>query len=164
MLTGEICKHFQIGINSLHKGRDAGLVVLRTHSTAMSIARLRKPRDIAHKTALGTYRAKCAFRFNLKDYPDEFDFSLIENHGWYRPLNRGNNLLGISRDHAVSVRYGFDNDLPADMLAHPANCTLMKHSENASKGKGNLFSYKELLVRINKWNAKYKDPVILHHF
>ena len=59
----------------------------------------------AQRPALTNYRADCAFAFNLKDYPEEFDFSLVEQHGWYSAANRGNNLTGVSRDHMVSVRY-----------------------------------------------------------
>ena len=38
------------------------------------------------------YRSKCDFTFNLKDFEDDFDFSLIQEHGWYSPSNKGNNL------------------------------------------------------------------------
>jgi hypothetical protein len=109
------------------------------------------------RTALENYRADCAFKFNLSDFPDEFDFALIETHGWYKPKNRGNNLFGVSRDHAVSVRYGFDNNLPAEHLAHPANCVLMRHGENVSKYTSNSMSYDDLLDRITKWDIKYKQ-------
>jgi hypothetical protein len=45
------------------------------------------------------YRLDSNFNFNLSDYPDEFDFSLIEKYGWYSPTNKKNNLNGVSRDH-----------------------------------------------------------------
>jgi len=109
------------------------------------------------RSALKNYRADCAFKFNLADYPDEFDFMLIEQYGWYKAKNRGNNLQGVSRDHMVSVRYGFDNNIPAEHLSHPANCKLIRHGENVSKGKKNSISYEELLEKIKTWNRKYKN-------
>lgn len=114
--------------------------------------------EIARKNrpALTNYRADCAFKFALNDYPAEFDFSLINEHGWYKPKNHGNNLTGVSRDHMVSVRYGFDNNLPAKHLSHPANCMLLQHGENSSKGKSISLTYEQLLVKIVEWDNKYK--------
>jgi len=109
----------------------------------------------ANRPALVNYRADCKFKFGLSDYPAEFDFALIEEHGWYKPKNRGDNLTGVSRDHMVSVRYGFDNNIPAEHLRHPANCRLLTHSKNVSKGINNSVTYDELLLRIAKWDLKY---------
>lgn len=108
------------------------------------------------RPALINYRADCAFKFNLNDYPKEFDFSLINEHGWYKPKNRGDNLTGVSRDHMVSVRYGFNNNIPSEHLAHPANCRLLQHGKNVSKGIKNSITYEELLIRIKQWDEKYK--------
>jgi hypothetical protein len=109
------------------------------------------------RPALTNYRADCAFKFNLKDYPDEFNFKLVEEYGWYKAKNRGDNLTGISRDHMISVRYGFDNDIPAEHLAHPANCRLIQHGKNVSKGTQNSISYQELLMKIDQWDKKYPN-------
>jgi len=119
------------------------------HVTKRKEARDRRP-------ALKNYRHDCSFKFNLADYPDEFDFTLVEQYGWYKAKNRGDNLTGISRDHLVSIRYGFDNNIPAEHLAHPANCTLLRHGENVSKGTKNSITYEQLLERIREWNTRYK--------
>jgi len=116
---------------------------------------IKKAEVESRRTPLQNYRANCAFKFSLKDYPDEFDFALIITHGWYKAKNRGNNQTGVSRDHAVSVRYGFDNNLPSEHLAHPANCILMQHNKNVSKGIKNTFSYEDLLIKIKEWDEKY---------
>jgi hypothetical protein len=34
------------------------------------------------------YKAETKFKFGLNDYPDEFDFTLIERYGWYSPSNK----------------------------------------------------------------------------
>lgn len=108
-----------------------------------------------NRKPLLNYRADCAFKFNLKDYPGEFDFALIENFGWYSAKNRGNNLTGISRDHMVSVKYGFDNGVDPAIIAHPANCKLMQHSHNSSKCDTCSITLDELLHRIKEWDSKY---------
>jgi hypothetical protein len=119
-----------------------------THVEKRKQAREKRP-------ALINYRKDCAFKFNLADYPVEFDFKLIEQYGWYSAKNRGNNLTGVSRDHLVSVRYGFDNNIPSEHLAHPANCALLRHGENVSKGIKNSITYEQLLKRIAEWDNKY---------
>jgi len=110
------------------------------------------------RSALVNYRADCAFRFNLSDYPEEFDFTLVEAYGWYKAKNNGDNPHGVSRDHMVSVRYGFDNHLPAEHIRHPANCRLILQSHNVSKGTKNFLTYDQLLSRIAEWDNKYNIP------
>ena len=102
-----------------------------------------------------TYRRRASFDFNLADYPEEFNFDLIEEHGWYSAANRGNNLNGVSRDHMVSVKFGYENNIDPNIIGHPANCRLMRHNDNVSKYEGCSITLKELKVRIQKWNNKY---------
>ena len=113
------------------------------------------PKEKKRSNVISDYRKDCAFKFNLAAYSAEFDFTLIEQHGWYKPKNKGDNLGGVSRDHLVSVRYGFDNNLPSEHLSHPANCALLRHGDNVSKGVKNSITYEELLERIKVWDTKY---------
>jgi len=101
------------------------------------------------------YRPLCEFSFNLSDYPDEFEFSLIEQYGWYKPKNRGDNLGGISRDHMYSVRDGFINKIDYNLIKHPANCKLMLHSKNNIKNNKSSITFDDLINRIKKWEIKY---------
>ena len=103
------------------------------------------------------YKHFTAFKFNLKNYPDEFDFQLIESHGWYKAKNRGDNLNGISRDHIISVAAGFKNMINPLILAHPANCQLLRHNDNVSKGKKSGLNIDELLDIIKAWNKKHNE-------
>lgn len=105
--------------------------------------------------SLSAYRHACKFKFSLKSFKDEFDFSLIEAHGWYSAANHGNNLNGVSRDHIVSVRFGFDNKIDPSIISHPANCQLLLHSENASKHKSCGMTIEQLLEKIRLWDLKY---------
>lgn len=108
-----------------------------------------------NKTDFQKYRVECSFKFSLNDFPNEFDFSLIDKYGWYKAKNKGDNLYGVSRDHMVSVRYGFDNNIDPRIISHPANCKLMKHNENVSKYIDCSISVDQLLNRIKEWDEKY---------
>ena len=105
--------------------------------------------------SLIAYRKRASFEFNLADYPEEFNFSLIEEYGWYSASNRGNNLNGVSRDHMVSVKFGYENNIDPNVISHPANCRLMRHNDNISKNKDCSITLEELKIRIEKWNNKY---------
>lgn len=111
--------------------------------------------DKIDKESLKYYRSRCAFQFALSDYPEEFDFSLVEKYGWYSAKNHGDNLEGVSRDHIVSVRYGFDNKIDPEIISHPANCRLLPHNQNVSKGADSGMTVEDLLVKIEAWNLKY---------
>jgi hypothetical protein len=110
-----------------------------------------------YKDLFKVYKYDTHFKFNLKDYPDEFDFSLIEVYGWYSPSNKKNNLGGVSRDHMLSVREGFELGIDPKLLSHPANCRLMIHNENISKNKNSSLTLYELLERIELFDKKYKN-------
>lgn len=102
------------------------------------------------------YKHACSFNFSVYKFPDEFELNLIEKHGWYKPRNRGDNLTGITRDHMLSRTFGFENNIPIEHIKHPANCQLLVHGDNISKGKKSSISYQELLQRIDRWDKKYK--------
>jgi hypothetical protein len=109
-----------------------------------------KPRKLDCKE-LRVYRWACRFAFNINNYPDKFDLNLIDMYGGYSAKNHGGNLNGVSRDHIISVRYGFDNNIDPNIIAHPANCELMVHGDNSSKGTKNGMTMDELLNRIQNW-------------
>ena len=119
--------------------------------------RIRYPNS-TNEYNLHDYRCACGFKFSLNSFPDEFDFNLIKEFGWYKAKNRGDNQQGISRDHKISIRYGFDNHIDPKIISHPANCQLLRHNDNVSKGKKNSISLEELLVLIEKWNKRYGVP------
>lgn len=104
------------------------------------------------------YKEDAKFTFGLGDYPDEFNFDLIIEYGWYVPSNsKKPNITGVSRDHMLSVREGFDMGIDPKLLSHPANCKLMIHGDNISKNKKSSITKEELLGRIGDWNNKYGD-------
>lgn len=152
---------FQKGRKAWNKGKTK-LSDQRIQSMALnaSITMMgRKPGNWnPNRENLRQYRTDCAFKFSVYDYAEEFDLLLIEQYGWYKAKNRGNNQNGVSRDHLISVKYGFENNLSPKMLAHPANCRLIRHSENVRKYSKNLISIEELQKRIFDWELKYGVP------
>lgn len=127
-------------------------------SAKYSLTHVRKRKEARLlRTPLANYRSDCAFKFSLNDYPEEFNFSLIEKYGWYKPKNKGDNPNGISRDHIVSVKYGFNNGINPEIISHPANCQLLRHNDNVSKYTSCTISIEELLEKIKLWNKKYSN-------
>ena len=109
------------------------------------------------KIQLRRYRQQCAFTFVLKEFPNEFDFSLIEKYGWYKAKNHGDNPNGVSRDHMYSVLDGFLNNIDPKLISHPANCRLIQQSQNASKRNKSCITLDQLKERIRIWNEKYSN-------
>ena len=101
------------------------------------------------------YRPLCSFDFNIFDYKNDFDFSLAKKYGWYSPTNKRNNLNGVSKDHIYSVKDGFINKIDHNIIKHPANCRIIKHTENSSKNSKSLITIDELLVKIKYWNESH---------
>jgi hypothetical protein len=101
------------------------------------------------------YYKNCQFKFGLTDFPTEFDFKLIEEYGWYNAKNHGDNLNGVSRDHMISVKFGFENNISAEIISHPANCKLLRHNDNVSKHSKCSITLDDLMLKITEWNIKY---------
>lgn len=106
------------------------------------------------------------FKFDLKLFNDEFDFSLIEKYGWYKAKNNGDNINGVSRDHRYSVKEGFRKLINPLLLSHPANCELIVNRENQSKSDKCSLTINELLKNINifelKYGKYYKDEIEIY--
>lgn len=115
----------------------------------------RRDYDRKRMTDKRIYESLSSFKFSLSDFPDEFDFNLIKEHGWYQASNRGDNLTGVSRDHMYSVKKGFENNIPPYYISHPANCKLLIHTENFKKLDFCSITLDELVERVNNWNEKY---------
>lgn len=101
------------------------------------------------------YRSQCAFQINVFNYPEEFDLDLIAKHGMYSAKNKEDNPNGITRDHMISVKYGFDNHIPPEIVRHPANCRLITHMENMKKNRRCILTIEQLSERIKSWDEKY---------
>lgn len=107
-----------------------------------------------HAKTFKEYQYACRFNFSINHYPDKFPNAseLIKTYGWYSTPGSNKsgirNVNGISRDHKVSVSYGFKNNIPPNIIRHPANCELLPHIENQKKRSKCSISLEQLLEDI----------------
>jgi len=151
----ELLKEFGLSSHAIIWAKDNGKIKMRTNSEGLKLAWANGKYKVSDKEGIERYRQLCEFKFSVKDYPEEFNLKLIQEHGWYQAANRGNNLNGVSRDHIISVKFGFENDIDPKLIAHPANCRLMRHTSNQKKNIYSNMSLEELKERIEQWDEKY---------
>lgn len=71
-------------------------------------------------------------------------------------------LPGINRrgvysfhiDHKISIKFGFDNNIPAEVISHPSNLWLIWHKDNMGKGS-RIFVDKDNSWILSRYNI---DP------
>lgn len=95
------------------------------------------------------YRKLCSFNKLTDD-----DFLKISGNEFLK-LSTSKNEYHL--DHMVSVNYGYENNIPPEHIAHPANCQILSRLDNISKSKNCSISYEELINRINLWNVETID-------
>lgn len=127
----------------------------KTKYCSQKCRRLAKLADIRDRSEFDLYYKLCRFTFKLSDYPGEFDFDLLKEHGMYKAKNRGDNPDGVSRDHMYSIMDGWKNKIDPEIISHPANCKLIPQRQNASKGRKSSITIDELMSRIRDWNIKH---------
>ena len=104
------------------------------------------------------YKAQCAFKFNVYDYPNMPGYNLLLEKGF---VNHVTNKDGAARDHIISKEYGWRNNIPPHIISHPANCQLISNMENVKKGADCYLSYEDLIQRIALWDATQDTSVVL---
>jgi hypothetical protein len=150
--TLDLRKKFKITPQAIKWAQNNGKLKTRNLSQASKI----RYAHIKTNPEYFSYRNQCRFRFNVYDYPQEFDLKLLKKYGLYSPTNRKNNLNGISRDHIYSVYDGYVNKIDPQILSHPANCRLIKQNENSKKHKKSEITLIALKKKIYIWDKKYK--------
>lgn len=94
------------------------------------------------------YRSDCRFLFNVYNYPNYFDLDLLEQYRWYHPIE---NPKGVSRDHIISINFGWNHGFDSKLISHPANCRLMLHIDNNKKKCRSDIAIKELNELVQNW-------------
>lgn len=130
-------------------------VTKKKYQKCCSVSCAAKNRYKVNRTLKTEYKRSCSFTFALSSFPDEFDFSLVEQFGWYKAKNHGNNLYGVSRDHIFSQDDGLKYLIDPYIISHPANCRLLQHSKNASKYNKSDITIDDLILKIRNWHLKY---------
>lgn len=105
-------------------------------------------KGLSKTDAKDIYKDECAFKFNVFDYPNLPGYQILKENGIY---NYASNPQGVVRDHIISKEYGWKNNIPANIISHPANCQLISNLDNVRKGTGCDLSYEDLLTRIDDW-------------
>lgn len=100
-------------------------------------------------------RNRYKFTFNVYHYPELFDISLIDKHGWFSHGGRKNyNPNGITRDHKVSINDAIKNDYDPFYITHVLNCELMPFDKNNKKKSKSSISYEELVRLVDAYEFK----------
>ena len=95
------------------------------------------------------YKKQCQFVFDPYQYTNIPGYNLLKTAGIYHPVN---NPHGVCRDHMVSKEYGFRNNIPVEMMSHPANCQFITNYDNIKKGESSILNIDQLISRITDWN------------
>ena len=66
-----------------------------------------------------------------------------------------------SLDHEISINYGFNNNIPPEIISHYKNLRVIPHSVNESKGAKNSISFEELIERIKTSNNVIDNRILL---
>lgn len=147
----ELVKQFHITPQSIAWAKKLNYLKLRSKSDAVRKFLSEGKGNVSKKTGLKRYRQLCEFKFNVYEYPNHFPLDLLKINGWYKAKNNGDNPNGICRDHMISVKYGFINNIDPSIISHPANCKLITHQENVTKNANSSITLSELLERIKNW-------------
>ena len=118
---------------------------------------------IVYHTKIGTYDnltekelyyRQCQFSFGFR-YPQIQGYNLIKQYGIFSPTS---NIDGVSRDHIISIIYGWENKIPPEMISHPANCQIVRHIDNIRKSTRCSITVEELANRIKLWEQGLPLP------
>ncbi len=105
---------------------------------------------LEHENSIDSYRRKCSFIISHSNLSLIDGYDLLRKHGWYNK----NNVLGMTKDHKVSIKYGFTHRIPPYIISHPANCEFMPMRINSSKGNSCSLTLEELENKISNWNIQ----------
>ena len=91
-----------------------------------------------------------SFEFNIYNYPDIFNLSIIKKYGWF---NYKTNKNGLTRDHKISINEAIKNNYDPYYIKHPLNCELMFWKDNRRKSNKSSISYEKLINIIEEYES-----------
>lgn len=108
-------------------------------------------KPIEDRDAFEVYCSEASFKHGFKTKCEK-QKALLNQYGVFNTRNN-KNTTGCVRDHLLSRRYGFDNNIDPDIISHPANCEIVLNTENIRRAhtNDNLITLEELLERIENW-------------
>ena len=108
-------------------------------------------KDFENKTK---YKQKCEFKFKVDEYPQLEGYELYEKYGMYSLSNKD----GMNRDHIISKEYGWEHNIPPEVISHPANCRFISQKFNCMKNSSCDLTIEELYDRISLWESGLELP------
>ncbi len=94
------------------------------------------------------YRYLAGFEFTNNDLRKVRGYNLLCSRGFY---NRETNILGVVKDHRISIKYGFENNIDPKVIGHPANCEFLYFKQNAAKSADCSITLEQLKEEIKNW-------------
>lgn len=82
----------------------------------------------------------------------------IQTHGIFSARS---NIRGCVRDHRLSKTDGFLLGVYPEILRHPANCEILTHAENASKGRRSSITLEELFYAIKTFQGQWPEQALV---
>lgn len=146
-------------INTRKVRKDKNPFLTRNNFTAIRICSSCKklevmPNRVSKKTECSScctkleYRHRCAFKFDLRTYPERFNLEELKTIGMFHPTR---NPTGLSRDHKFSCNDGYLQGVDPLIVSHPANCLLITQASNSSKHSKSSITLEQLLNEIKNW-------------
>ncbi len=102
-----------------------------------------------NKLNISEYRYLCSFKLSEIPLNKVKGFNQLIKYGFY---NKDNNYNGIVKDHRISIKYGYDNNINPIIIGHPANCEFLLFQDNLRKSFSCSIDLTSLINIIDKWN------------
>lgn len=153
MTPNEIKQMYNLPYQNIHDLISSVLKIpTRTLLEAQKILRERRKDNLDEKSI---YYLECRFSFDVYKYPKIIGYDLLQRYRFIPPdisyIDRMKEIF-LHRDHMISISYGWKNNIPSEIISHPANCHIMFEKDNISKGDGISITLEELKERIEKWD------------
>ena len=111
-----------------------------------SVKGLTRKKTIPEWFSYDVYRRRA--RFNFTDYSRIEGYELVEQIGWFHPIE---NKKGATKDHLYSVYDAWLNQVPIEVVNHPANCKIITFDDNRRKSRKSVLTLEELYEKIREW-------------
>lgn len=95
---------------------------------------------------ISKYRYDARFTITPSNLETIKGYNLLLENGWYHPRN---NPTGVVKDHRVSIKFGYDNNISPLIIGNIKNCEFLKCSDNLIKKDSCSISIQELILAIN---------------
>lgn len=140
-----LSKNIEIAKQKEWNSRCAELIIIRD-DLINDMQRIQHD-DLCTYSNIQNYRRLCDFKINLNNIRIIKGYEKLVHLGWYNQLN---NPYGVVKDHRLSIKFGFDNKVPFNLVGHPANCEFLTVKENNQKSDRCSLTLDQLCLEIKR--------------